>query len=110
MASAKTAKIVHRLDPTLHEKSRLSIAPTLSKHRILSFIELKNMLGMTDGNLCVHMKTLEKKGYITKAKEVRGGRSLTICELSDDGREALRGYLADLEQLVDSVRRPEVER
>jgi DNA-binding PadR family transcriptional regulator len=64
---------------------------------------------MTDGNLCVHMKTLERKGYITKAKELRGGRSLTICELSDNGRQAPKSYLSDLERLVDSVRRPEAE-
>ena len=109
MSPGKTAKIVHRLDPTLHEKSRLSIATTLSKHPILSFIQLKNLLGMTDGNLCVHMKTLERKGYLHKAKEVRGGRPQTVCELSENGKKALRDYLSDLEKLVSSVREAAVD-
>ena len=98
------ADLVHQLDSTLHEKSRLAIAMALSKHKRLSFNELRDLLGMTDGNLCVHVRTLEQKGYLKRAKGARNGKWLTICQLSPKGKEALRGYLDNLERLVRKVR------
>ncbi len=98
------AEIVHRLNATLHEKSRLSIATTLNEHGRLSFIELRELLGMTDGNLCVHVRTMEKKGYIDRRKTVKNGKSRTTCRLSEKGKAALQTYVEEMERLVKSVR------
>ena len=98
--------LIHELDPTLHEKSRLSIAFVLSQEEVLSFIELKNMLGMTDGNLCVHIKTLEKRGYLTTTKTKANGKMRTTCRLSESGKKALLSYLESLQTLVNEVRGP----
>ncbi len=97
-------RIIHQLDPTLHEKSRLSIASVLKEREVLSFIELKRLLGMTDGNLCVHIKTLERKGYLVTTKRRESGKTCTTCKLSDRGKEALNAYLDNLQTLLDAVR------
>ena len=96
--------LIHELDPTLHEKSRLLIASVLSQQEVLSFIELKNILGMTDGNLCVHIKTLEKRGYLTTTKAKANGKMRTTCRLSDRGKKALLSYLENLETLIKELR------
>lgn len=101
--------LIHELDPTLHEKSRLSIASVLSQQDVLSFVELKHLLGMTDGNLCVHIKTLEKRGYLTTAKAKTDGKMRTLCRLSEDGKRALSTYLTNLEKLVNEVRGPRLK-
>lgn len=98
------ARIVHQLDSTLHEKSKLSIATALHKHGLLSFTELKNLLGMTDGNLCVHVRTLERRGYLDRQKNRKQGKTHTVCRLSDAGRQALEMYLDQIEVLVRRVR------
>ena len=96
--------LIHELDPTLHEKSRLSIAFVLSQHEVLSFTELKNTLGMTDGNLCVHIKTLEKRGYLTSTKTKANGKMRTLCRLSGRGKNALLSYLKNFETISKEVR------
>ena len=98
------SEIVHRLDATLHERSRLSIATTLWEHGILSFAQLKKLLGMTDGNLCIHMRTLERKGYLRRSKRFRKGKPQTQCRLSEKGKKALHAYIDDMERLVSTVR------
>lgn len=97
-------QLIYQLDPTLHEKSRLSIASALKEKDVLSFIELKQLLGMTDGNLSVHIKTLEKKGYLDTCKSRETGKMRTTCRLSARGEEALETYLENLELILKAVR------
>ncbi|HEU4753479.1 MAG TPA: transcriptional regulator, partial [Armatimonadota bacterium] len=59
---------VERLDRVIHEKGRLAIMSLLAASEQLSFTELKELTGMTDGNLSVHMRTLEESGYVAVSK------------------------------------------
>ena len=97
-------QLIYQLDPTLHEKSRLSIASMLKERNVLSFIELKHLLCMTDGNLSVHIKTLEKKGYLDTCKSRETGKMRTTCRLSACGMKALETYLENLELILKAVR------
>jgi len=66
----------------------------------LSFTELRDSLGMTDGNLTTHIRTLQQEGYISVAKTYQNNRPLTTCSLTASGRKAFTGYINLLEQIV----------
>ncbi len=94
------------LDRTLHEKARLSIMTSLADHpRGLSFTELRDLCGLTDGNLSRHVQILEDAGMIRVTKGFEGRRPLTTCALTDDGRARFSDYLGVLEQVLNSARR-----
>lgn len=91
-----------KLDKTIHEKGRLSIMSLLAVRRDWTFQDLKQELGMSDGNLITHLRTLEKAGYISMTKlENEEGRSTTRCALTDAGRTAFESYLGVLKQIVN---------
>lgn len=93
------------LDRLLHEKSRLSILTSLADHpKGLSFTELRDLCGMTDGNLSRHVQILEEGGLILVTKGFEGRRPLTTCQLTDDGRVRFSNYLGVLEQVLRSAR------
>jgi len=74
--------------------SSLAAAPELS------FTELRDTLGMTDGNLTTHIRTLQETGYVSVAKSFQNNRPLTTCSLTAKGRKAFTGYINLLEQIV----------
>lgn len=98
-----------RLDRILHEPARLSIASVLASRPDASFVQLKEMLSMTDGNLSVHLRALEDAGYVDVKKAFVERKPRTTARLSRKGRAALTRYLDTLEALLRAARsaRPE---
>ncbi|MEN6405775.1 MAG: transcriptional regulator [Thermoguttaceae bacterium] len=88
-------------DAVIHERVRLSIVAALAVSPQLSFAELKSMLGLTDGNLSAHARTLDEAGYIVVEKTFRGRKPYTEMRLTAKGRRAFDRYLATLRQIVD---------
>jgi DNA-binding MarR family transcriptional regulator len=66
----------------------------------MSFSELKEQLNMTDGNLSVHIKTLQEAGFVSVTKSVQNRRPLTTVSLTSAGRKAFTTYIDLLEQIV----------
>jgi DNA-binding transcriptional ArsR family regulator len=97
-------RLVEELDPMLHERGRLAIVSVLSAVDRLSFTELRDALGMTDGNLSVHLQKLEERGYIAIDKQFVGRRPQTTCRLSAAGQRAFTRYLDHLEAIVQQGR------
>lgn len=89
------------IDAVIHERVRLSIVAALAVSPQLSFNELKEMLGLTDGNLSAHSRTLDEAGYIVVEKSFRGRRPYTSMQLTAKGRRAFNKYLKTLRQIVD---------
>jgi DNA-binding MarR family transcriptional regulator len=89
------------IDAVIHERVRLSIVAALAVSSELSFGELKTMLGLTDGNLSAHSRTLEETGYIVVEKSFRGRRPYTAMRLTAKGRRAFERYLGTLRQIID---------
>ena len=89
-----------QLDRLIHEKGRLGIMSMLAASPELSFTELRTALGMTDGNLTTHIRTLQQEGYVSVAKSYQNNRPLTTCSLTPAGRKAFAGYINLLEQIV----------
>jgi DNA-binding HxlR family transcriptional regulator len=92
------------LDRLIHERIRLGIVSALAVNECLSFIELKAMLGATDGNLSVHARRLEEAGYVECRKGFNGRVPRTEYRLTALGRHAFERYLDHMEALIDAVR------
>ncbi len=89
-----------QLDRVIHEKGRLAIVSMLAASPELSFTELRDSLGMTDGNLTTHIRTLQEAGYLSVTKSFRNNRPLTTCALTAAGKQAFTRYINLLEQIV----------
>ena len=89
-----------QLDRMIHEKGRLAIMSMLAASPELSFTEMRDALGMTDGNLTTHIRALQQEGYISVAKSYQNNRPLTTCSLTPAGRKAFAEYINLLEQIV----------
>ena len=93
-----------KLDKAIHEKGRLAIMSSLAASPELSFTELREAIGMTDGNLTTHIRTLQEAGYVAVTKSFQNNRPLTTCVLTAAGRRAFAGYIDLLEQIVALAR------
>lgn len=91
------------LDRLIHERVRLDIVSALAVSDVLSFNELKEVLGTTDGNLSVHARRLEEAGYIACRKSFDGRVPRTDYSLTSAGRAALRRYFDHMEALIRRV-------
>ena len=92
------------LDRLIHERVRLGIVSALAVNESLAFNELKDMLGLTDGNLSVHARKLEEAGYVECTKKFEGRVPRTEFRLAEPGRRALQAYLDHMEALIQAVR------
>jgi DNA-binding MarR family transcriptional regulator len=89
------------LDRVIHEKARLSVLTSLVAHpKGLVFGELKQLCGLTDGNLSRHLAVLEEAGLIEIEKGYDHNRPQTVCRITPEGRTRYLDYLTVLEQVV----------
>lgn len=92
------------LDRVIHERTRLAIVSALAVSATLTFSELKQLLGASDGNLSVHARKLEDAGYIACAKSFANRLPKTEYRLTASGRRALEKYLDHMEALIRATR------
>jgi predicted ArsR family transcriptional regulator len=93
-----------QLDRVIHEKGRLAIMSLLAASPQLAYTELRDTLGMTDGNVTAHLRTLHEAGYVAMTKAFQEGRPLTTYALTPQGRKAFAAYIDLLEQIVEQTR------
>ena len=91
-------------DKLIHERMRLAIVSALAVNDVLSFTELKDMSGATDGNLSVHARKLEEAGYVKCKKTFDGRLPRTEFRLLAKGRKAFEAYLDHMEALIRATR------
>ncbi len=92
------------LDRVMHERARLSVLTSLLGHpKGLTFGALKQLCGLTDGNLSRHLEVLESAKLVGVTKALEHNRPQTVCRITPAGRRRFLAYLAVLEQvLVDA--------
>ena len=89
------------LDRVMHERARLGLLTSLLAHpKGLSFVALKQLCGLTDGNLSRHLEVLESARLIEIHKGVSERRPLTSCRITAEGRRRFLAYLGVLEQVL----------
>lgn len=93
------------LDRVIHEKGRMAIMSLLAAIPEMSFMDMKQTLNMTDGNLSMHIRTLQENGYVAVTKTFQKGKPLTTCALTESGRTAFRTYINLLAEIVKQNKR-----
>ena len=88
------------LNAVIHERTRLAILTYLVSVRESSFTELKQELDLTDGNLTLHMKALQKHRYVNVEKTQVERRPRTLYRMTSKGDEAFAEYVALLERIL----------
>ena len=92
------------LDRLIHERVRLGIVSALAVNGSLTFTDLKELLGATDGNLSAHARRLEDAGYVRCQKSFEGRMPRTEYELTKLGRRELQLYLNNMEAIIRATR------
>jgi len=94
------------LDPLIHNPHRLRIVATLAAlpdGDTLSFTRLQDMIGLTPGNLIIHLRKLEEADYLTSEKTRNGTTPQTTVALTSQGRAALDAYTRALRDLLGGL-------
>lgn len=96
---------VFALSKLFHERARLGIMTVLTSRRgEIEFNEMLTQLGLTKGNLAVHVSKLEQAGYLEVRKSFAGRIPRTAYAATDLGREVFAAYLVDLERIIALAR------
>ncbi len=89
------------LDRVIHERARLGILSSLLAHpKGLSFAVIRQLCGLTDGNLSRHLEVLESARLIEITKATEESRPQTLCRITAEGRRRFVTYLSVLEQVL----------
>jgi DNA-binding transcriptional ArsR family regulator len=95
------------LDPLLADTNRLRLLAALiglPPAGELTFTALRALLGLTDGNLGLHLRTLVEHGYAEVRKEGRGRLGRSLYRATSGGRAAFATHVAALEAIVAAAR------
>ncbi|MFT5421046.1 MAG: DNA-binding transcriptional ArsR family regulator [Candidatus Endobugula sp.] len=96
-----TQKFTGLFDPILHQPTRTQIVSFLCSREQASFSELKELTGVTDGNLDAHLKKLLAANYLIASKEKRLNRMVTLYALTKEGVIVFKSYIAILKVMID---------
>ena len=94
-------------DKIIHERARLLILTYLASSNIkaVPFIEIKDALDFTAGNLSIQLKTLTEAGYVSITKEFKDNKPLTRASITVKGSAALKRYIGEMDSLIKGLRR-----
>jgi DNA-binding PadR family transcriptional regulator len=67
------------------------------------FNTLKELLGVTDGNLASHTKALEKVAFIKVEKQFIGRKPNTKYYATDLGKQEFKKHIEALEKLINNT-------
>ena len=71
----------------------------------LAYGFIQRTLGLTGGNLTIHLRKLQDAGYLDITKEFQGSKPRTWIQSTAAGRQAFTEYLSNLERALNfSVR------
>jgi DNA-binding MarR family transcriptional regulator len=89
-----------QLDKAFDSRVRLGVMSVLMVNDWVNYGELKDLLGLTDGNLASHITALEKIDYVAIRKQFVGKKPLTSYQVTEKGRKAFKEHLDALEKLI----------
>jgi DNA-binding transcriptional ArsR family regulator len=94
------------LEKIFHEPSRLSIMSVLcAAEKGMSFNEIREACGLTDGNLSRHLKALEESGAISVTKKFVDNKPRTTVLISASGLERFNEYLSALSEILNKAKK-----
>ena len=92
---------IDALERVFHEPSRMAIVSVLCASRGgMTFTELRDRCGLTDGNLSRHVKMLEEEGIVRCLKTFVDAKPRTTVKLTASGTKRFKAYLDALEMVL----------
>lgn len=92
--------ILQHINKAFDHRIRLGIMSILMVNEYADFNTLKELLGVTDGNLASHAKALEAEKYIMIEKQFIGKKPNTRYMATKEGRKAFKDHIDALEKLI----------
>ncbi|GAB3008726.1 transcriptional regulator [Niabella terrae] len=93
--------LLEHLNKNFESRVRLGIMSVLMVNVSVDFLEMKEHLQVTDGNLASHINALESNGYIEVTKEFVGKKTRTSYAVTVKGKEAFLQHINALEKLLN---------
>ncbi len=91
------------LDRIIHEPARLRIMAALAAldhGEQMDFVRLRDVLGLTDGNLGAHLARLEEARYVRIEKAFVNRKPRTWVSATGRGRDAFDSHVAALREII----------
>ncbi len=92
--------IIQNINKAFDHRIRLGIMSVLMVNESADFTTLKELLGVTDGNLASHTKALESEEYIVIEKQFIAKKPNTKYIATKLGRKAFQEHIEALEKLI----------
>lgn len=92
------------LNSLIHQPVRLQIMAALvalPEEAEMEFTALRDLLGLTDGNLGAHLRKLEEAGYVALNKTFVARKPRTYITVTAAGRTAFNEHVAALQALLN---------
>lgn len=89
-----------RFDDVVHPRHRLQICAILVEVEAIDFAGVRETLDISESSLSKHIRYLSDAGYLTVEKLPNGRRTRTWLSLTEVGRAAYDGHLAELRRII----------
>ncbi|MBZ9730171.1 transcriptional regulator [Salegentibacter sp. JZCK2] len=93
--------IISNINKAFDHRVRLGIMSVLMVNDFADFNSLKELLGVTDGNIASHIKALEKEGYVTVEKSFIDRKPNTRYSATSSGRKDFKKHIDAIENLLN---------
>ena len=94
---------IEQLNKIFDSRIRIGIMSALMVDEEVNFNDLKALIGVTDGNLASHLKTLEENSYIKVHKGFIGRKTNTTYGITKAGEKAFRAHIDALEKIIKGL-------
>lgn len=95
--------IILNINKAFDNRIRLGIMSILVVTESADFKKLKELLGVTDGNLASHAKALEKVNYIKIEKQFINRKPNTKYYASELGKQEFKKHINALEKIIKYI-------
>ena len=92
--------MIEKLNKLFESRVRLGIMAVLAVNEWVDHARLKELLGVTDGNLASHLSALEELRHVQVRKRFIGKRPNTSYKVTVNGAKAFRAHLDAIERLI----------
>lgn len=92
--------LLEHLNKDFESRVRLGIMSILVVNEWVDFLEMRDHLQVTDGNLASHINALEQKKHIEVKKEFVGKKPKTSYKVTRVGKDAFEKHINALEKLL----------
>lgn len=92
--------LIASLNKAFDNKTRLGIMSLLMIQDGVDYNDMKNDLGVTDGNLASHIKYLEKDELIRIEKSFKGKKPNTKYYATEKGKTTFKKHIEILEKII----------